>query len=103
LESAIGKKIEPASDKWDRTYNVDFFIKVADKFIGIQIKPIESGQALNQYQWIEMHKKSHEKFEKDFGGRVFFVYSVKSAGKKKKIYNTEVIEEIIAEIKKLSA
>jgi len=50
-----------------------------------------------------MHKKSHEKFEKDFGGRVFFVYSVKSAGKKKKIYNTEVIEEIIAEIKKLSA
>jgi len=102
LESAIGKKIEPAPDKWDRAYNVDFFIKVADKFIGIQIKPIESGQALNQYQWVEMHKKNHEKFEKDFGGKVVFVYSVKSVGKKKKIYNIEAIEEIIAEIKKLS-
>lgn len=102
LESAVGKKIEAASDKWDRTYNVDFFIKVADKFIGIQIKPIESGQALNQYQWIEMHKKNHEKFEKDFGGKAFFVYSIKGSGKKKKIYNIEVIDEIIAEIKRLS-
>lgn len=102
LESVIGKKIEPAPDKWDRIYNVDFFIAIADKFIGIQIKPIESGQALNQYQWVEMHRKNHEKFEKDFGGKVFFVYSVKSAGKKKKIYNTEVIEELIAEIKRLS-
>ncbi len=101
LESVIGMKIYPAPDKWDRTYNVDFFIKVADKFIGIQIKPIESGQALNQYQWVEMHKNSHNKFEKDFGGKVFFVYSIKSAGKNKKIYNTEVIEEIIAEIKRL--
>ncbi|MFA5362394.1 MAG: MjaI family restriction endonuclease [Candidatus Omnitrophota bacterium] len=102
LESAVGKKIEAAPDKWDRTYNVDFFIKVADKFIGIQIKPIESGQALNQYQWVEMHKKNHERFEKDFGGKAFFVYSIKSSGKKKSIYNTEIIEEIIAEIKKLS-
>ncbi len=102
LESAVRKKIEAAPDKWDRTYNVDFFIKVGDKFIGIQIKPIESGQALNQYQWVEMHKKNHEKFEKDFGGKAFFVYSIKSSGKKKKIYNTEVIEEIIGEIKRLS-
>lgn len=102
LESVIGRKIEPAPDMWDRSYNVDFFVKVGDKFIGIQIKPIESGQSLNQYQWVEMHKKNHEKFEKDLGGKVFFVYSVKSAGKKKKIHNTEVIEEIIAEIKRLS-
>jgi len=102
LESAIGFKIAPAPDKWDRTYNVDFFVKVGEKFIGIQIKPIESGQALDQYQWIEMHRKNHERFEKDFGGKVFFVYSVKSTGKKKKIYNIEVIDEIKGEIKRLS-
>ena len=102
LESIIGKKIEPAPDKWDRTYNVDFFIKIADKFIGIQIKPIESGQSLNQYQWVKMHKNNHEKFEKDFGGKVFFVYSIKGAGKKKRIYNIEVIDEITAEITRLS-
>ncbi|MFA5806684.1 MAG: MjaI family restriction endonuclease [Melioribacteraceae bacterium] len=102
LEVAVEKKIEPAPDKWDRTYCVDFFIKVKDKFIGIQIKPIASGQALNQYQWIEMHKKNHEKFESEFGGKVFFVYSVKIGTGKKQIYNTEVIEQIRKEIERLS-
>lgn len=81
---------------------MDFFIKVGDKFIGIQIKPIASGQALNQYQWIEMHKVNHERFENDFGGKVFFVYSTKSPTGKKKIYNTEVIEQIKNEITRLS-
>jgi hypothetical protein len=95
-------KIEPAPDKWDRAYSVDFFIKVGDKFIGIQIKPIATGQALNQYQWIEMHKKNHTKFENEFGGKVFFVYSIKAGTGKKKIFNIEVIEEIRAEIIQLS-
>ncbi len=102
LESAIDAKIEPAEDSWDRTYSVDFFVKVFDKFIGIQIKPIASGQALNQYQWIEMHKINHRRFEDRFGGKVFFVYSTKSSAGKKKIYNIEVIEQIISEIKRLS-
>lgn len=102
LEGALGRKIEPAPDIWDRTYSVDFFIKVGKKFIGIQIKPIASGQALNQYQWIEMHKVNHAKFEKKFGGKVFFVYSTKSTGGKKNIYNVEVIEQIRAEIARLS-
>ena len=102
LEEAVERKIEPAPDSWDRTYSVDFFIKVGDKYIGIQIKPIASGQALNQYQWIEMHKVNHARFENDFGGKVFFVYSTKSTAGKKKIYNIEVIEQIIAEIKRLS-
>lgn len=102
LEGAVEMKIEQAPDKWDRAYSVDFFIKVGEKFIGIQIKPIASGQALNQYQWIEMHKKNHEKFENEFGGKVFFVYSIKAETGKKKIFNVEVIEEIRAEIKRLS-
>lgn len=102
LEGAIGRKIEPAPDSWDRTYSVDFFIKVGEKYIGIQIKPITSGQALNQYQWIEMHKVNHARFENEFGGKVFFVYSTKSTAGKKKIYNIEVIEQIIAEIKRLT-
>jgi len=102
LEGAVEMKIEQAPDKWDRAYIVDFFIKVGEKYIGIQIKPIASGQALNQYQWIEMHKKNHEKFENEFGGKVFFVYSIKAGTGKKKIFNVEVIEEIRAEIKRLS-
>lgn len=100
LEEAIRMKIEPAPDIWDRTFSVDFYIQVEKKFIGIQIKPIESGQALNQYQWVEMHQINHQRFEEKFGGKVFFVYSTKKNGKKT-IYNTEVIEQIITEIERL--
>ncbi|OGU42572.1 MAG: hypothetical protein A2315_06955 [Ignavibacteria bacterium RIFOXYB2_FULL_35_12] len=101
LQNILNISIEPASDEWDRNYNVDFFIKVNNKFIGLQIKPIASRNALNQYQWIEMHRRNHQRFENDFGGKVFFVYSVKSSGKKKKIYNTEVIDDIAIEINRL--
>jgi hypothetical protein len=103
LEGILGVKIEPAEDRWDRTYSVDFFIEIGKRFIGIQIKPIESGQALNQYQWVEMHMVNHQRFEDDFGGRVFFIYSAKSTTGKKKIYNVEVIDEIQAEIDRLNS
>jgi len=100
LETILDADIEPAPDKWDRTFNVDFFIQVGKKYIGLQIKPVTSGVALNHYQWAQMHQRSHKKFEEKFGGKVFFVYSVKSGGKKK-IYNEEVIEEIQKEIQRL--
>lgn len=101
LEFILGIKIHPAPDKWDRAFNVDFYIKINDSYIGLQVKPISSGQSLNDYQWIKMHEDNHEKFRNKFGGHVFFVYSVKS-GKKKKIHNVEVIEDIRKEIKRLS-
>ncbi len=100
LEKAVGKPIIPANDRWDRTYSVDFYIEVNDKFIGIQIKPIDSGQSLNQYQWVEMHMVNHQRFEHDFGGKVFFVYSTKTSGSKR-IYNAEVIDEIKKEVERL--
>jgi len=102
LEGAIERKIEPAPDNWDRAYSVDFFIKIGEKYIGIQIKPIESGQSLNQYQWVEMHRVNHLRFEREFGGNVFFVYSIKSSTGKKKIFNIEVIDKIREEIQRLS-
>lgn len=43
LERELGYKIEPAPDKWDRLYNVDFFIKINNKFLGLQIKPVNQG------------------------------------------------------------
>ena len=70
------------------------------KYIGLQIKPIESGKSLNDYQWYEMHERAHMKFRETFGGSVFFIFSVKS-GMKKVISNKEVIDEIRAEIEKL--
>lgn len=99
LESILDVKIQPAPDEWDRSFNVDFFIQIKEKFIGLQIKSV-SGLALDHYQWETMHEQNHARFEKKFGGHVFFIYSRKS-GKKAKIDDPEVIEEIKAEIKKL--
>ena len=99
LESILCVKIQPAPDEWDRRFNVDFFIQVRDKYIGLQIKSV-SGLALDHYQWESMHEQNHAKFEKENGGRVFFVYSRKS-GKKAKIDNPDVIEEIRKEIIRL--
>ena len=47
-----------------------------------------------------MHKVNHERFQKEFGGKVFFVYSVKTTAGKK-IFNIEVIDQILAEIDRL--
>jgi hypothetical protein len=99
LESILGIKVQPAPDEWDGTFNVDFYIEVGEKFIGLQIKIISSGRELHQYQWIRMREVHHEQFRNRFGGQVFSVY-VKS-GSKKKIYNVDVIEEIRKEIHRL--
>ncbi len=101
LQGVLGVKIESAPDEWDRTFCVDFHIEINKKHIGLQIKPISSGKALDQHQWDNMHDVKHKQFEEQFGGKVFFIYSVKSSGKKKKIYNIEVIKEIHREIERL--
>ena len=103
LEQELGIKIEPAPDKWDRRYNVDFFIKIRDSYIGIQIKPVSEGIQLPQiFKEKEIQKRSHKDFEKAFGGKVFYVFSIKQ-GNKKVIFNQDVIIEIKREIKRLIA
>ncbi len=100
LQGILGVPIKPAPDEWDRLYNVDFFIEVTDKYIGLQIKPITFEHTFENYKWNEMQETTHNKFQKKFGGRVFIVFSVK-VGDKKTIKNIEVIEEIKNEIEKL--
>jgi len=101
LEKELGIKIEPASDEWGRHYNVDFFIKVGDKFIGIQIKPINQGIQLSQiFKEKDLQLKSHESFTKQYGGKVFYIFSSK-VGDKKEIRNKEVIDDIKQEIERL--
>jgi hypothetical protein len=103
LQDIIKVKIEPAPDEWDRLYNVDFSIKIKDKYIGLQIKPIGGVSHITQiYQERTQQAKTHEKFTAKFGGKVFYVISIK-VGDKKQIHNTEVIEEIKAEIKRLQS
>ncbi len=101
LEKALGVKVEPAPDQWDRGYNVDFFIKVKDKFIGLQIKPAGYAYITQIINELEFQKKTHEKFTAKFGGKVFYVISVKE-GTQKTIYNLDVIDQIKAEITRLN-
>lgn len=101
LQSELGVKIEPAPDDWDRLYNVDFFIKIGDKYIGLQIKPASSVSHIPEiYKERNQQSATHQKFTERFGGNVFYVISVKE-GTNKVIANREVIEEIRAEIKRL--
>jgi len=105
LQNILNVKIEAAPDEWDRLYNVDFFIKIKDKYIGLQIKPVSAIGGTIQLPEIFKEKaiqeETHKKFTEKFGGKVFYIYSIK-IGDKKEIYNKEVIVEIKEEIERLS-
>jgi len=101
LQEILGVKIEPAPDEWDRLYNVDFFIKVGEKYIGLQVCPAGYPYITEIIKELEIAKKTHKKFTEKYGGKVFYILSVKKNGKKV-IYNTEVIPEIKKEISRLS-
>ncbi len=101
LESELAIKIEPAPDEWDRLYNVDFFIAVGEKRIGLQIKPLSFGQASESYKWEKIHTRTHQRFLETHGGKVFTVYSTRE-GRRKVIVNKEVIAELQAEIVRLA-
>ena len=100
LEQGVGAPIKPAPDEWDRRYNVDFFIEVNGKYIGIQIKPVTFEHTFEEYKWKNMQETSHAKFEQKFGGKVFTVFSAKVGGKKV-IVNKDVIEQTKQEIRRL--
>jgi len=101
LKQILAYEIEPASDEWDRLYNVDFFIKIGNKYIGLQIKPVNQGIQLAQiFKERKFQLKTHEKFKEKFGGQVFYIFSSKTDSKKV-IRNPEVIDEIKTEISRL--
>jgi len=100
LTNDLGVKIEPAPDEWDRGFNVDYFIKIKDKYIGLQIKPAGYAYITQIINEREQQKKTHEKFTAKFGGAVFYIISI-TEEKNKIIHNPEVIEEIKKEIERL--
>ena len=101
LQEILQLKIEPAPDEWDRLFNVDFFIKVQEKYIGLQIKPVSQVSSIPEiYKEREIQSKTHDAFTKKYGGKVFYLFSCKK-GDKKVIVNTDVIDEIKAEIDNL--
>ncbi|MBL7155364.1 MAG: MjaI family restriction endonuclease [Candidatus Portnoybacteria bacterium] len=101
LQDILGLKIEPAPDEWDRHYNVDFFIKIKNKYIGLQIKPVGYAYITQIIKEQKLQKETHKKFTDKYEGQVFYIYSIKE-GDKKIIHNEEVINQIREEIKRLS-
>lgn len=101
LRRLLKVEIKPAPDEWDRLYNVDFYIEINGKYIGLQIKPISYDRAPEFYKWKESLAEAHKKFEQEVSGKVFIVFSAKK-GDKKHILNPEILNEIRNEIEKLS-
>ncbi|MBI5158784.1 MjaI family restriction endonuclease [Candidatus Micrarchaeota archaeon] len=103
LQDILGVKIEPAPDEWDRGYNVDFFIKINEKYVGLQIKPTGYEYIPQIINERTQQKETHDKFAKKYGGKVFYIFSVKDENTGRKIIaNKEVIDEIKSEITRLS-
>lgn len=101
LQEMLKMKISPAPDEWDRLFNVDFFIEINGKYLGLQIKPVSQVSSIPEiYKERGIQQNTHIKFKEKYGGTVFYLYSCKS-GDKKVIVNTDVIDEIKDEISRL--
>jgi hypothetical protein len=101
LEKILEIKIEPAPDEWDRLLNVDFYIKINEKYIGLQIKPVNEGIQLPEiFKERAIQEETHHKFTEVFGGKVFYIFSTKINGKKE-IFNKDIIDEIKKEVERL--
>jgi hypothetical protein len=101
LQQILGYNIEPAPDEWDRLFNVDFFIKIKDRYIGLQVKPAGGVSHIPQiFKEKDLQEETHKEFLRKYGGDVFYIISIKS-GNKKIIHNTDVIKDIKKEIDRL--
>ena len=81
----------------DHAGDIDFIGKVGKYAFGLQIKPITANANFGNYKISERMSKNFEKFEKEYGGKVFIIFSSRN-GNKKVIVNKEIINEIKKEI-----
>lgn len=101
LNKKLKVKFTEGNDELDRKYNVDFTIKIKNKYIGLQIKPnVEVYSIESYYKEKKIQQKSHQEFLKTYKGKVFYVVSID-----KKIFDEKnllkEIKEEIARLKKL--
>ncbi len=84
-------EFEESDSDLDHAGNVDYVAKIpkTNKVIGLQIKPVTANFSFAGYSISSRMKKSFMSFEKEYGGKVFIIYS-----EKEKIINKSVIKEI---------
>lgn len=103
LQRHIDLKIEPAPEEWDRLYDVDFFIKAKEHYIGLQIKLMSNISQIPQiYKESSVQETPHNSFTNKFGGHIYRIFSLNENGKKI-IKNPEIIKKIKQEITRLQA
>jgi hypothetical protein len=90
-------RFEESPSELDHAGDIDYLGYVSEnKAFGIQIKPVTAQSNFGNYSVSERMKASFEAFTRDFGGKVFIVYSLDG-----EIANREVIEEIQNEMERL--
>jgi len=87
---------EETNPDLDHAGDIDFIGKVGNRAFGLQIKRITAHASLGNFSVTARMEQSFRDFEKQFGGKVFIVFSVED-----KIKNKDVIDHIRAEITRL--
>ncbi len=87
---------EETNPDLDHAGDIDFIGRVGNKAFGLQIKPVTAQASLGNFSATARMEQSFRDFERQFGGRVFIVYSIED-----RIHNKEVIDQIDAEIIRL--
>lgn len=89
-----GIRFEESPCELDHAGDIDYLGYISDNIaFGIQIKPVTAKANFGNYSVSERMKASFDAFRKDFGGKVFIVYSLDG-----EIANKEIIESIKQEI-----
>lgn len=92
-----GIQFEESPSELDHAGDIDYLGYVGEKAFGIQIKPVTAKANFGNYSPSERMRAGFQSFEEEFGGKVFIVYSLDG-----EIANSEVLEQIAAEIDRLS-
>ena len=87
---------EETDPNLDHAGDIDFIGRVGNKAFGLQVKPITAHASLGNFSVTARMEQSFRDFERQFGGKVFIVFSVED-----KIKNKEVVAEIKQEIERL--
>jgi len=104
-QKGLDFSVKPAPPEWEGRYNVDFYIPIKESenrrfLIGLQVKPISYSNFDRMKNWHEWMEQSHTKFEAEFTGKVFIIFSTSEQGKEK-IVNEEILKQIEEEIGRL--
>lgn len=89
-------RFEQSDPELDHAGDIDYLGWVGKKALGIQIKPVTAKANFANYSPSERMKHSFEDFTRKFGGKVFIIFSLDG-----EIGNSEVLDQIEAEIKRL--